>query len=302
MHTQLEPPSERNCEIYHDVAAGMSQRQAADKYELSQPMISKIVRQYKQWIVAAAPDEEFNSAQADYLAIDAWCETLERGKELACEAYEKSCLPRKAPVVDDRPIRWYPAKPEMRCLKQMIECAEKFVIASQAREKARRELRDRRDGNPKYQAEQSEMERTIRQRHFAGHIQRDVGAREKRQVSLAEALAILARPDLVCQLTSALTGVPPVPPEIRALSEPAKGDDPAPPEPAPEVIKPGAVPEKSAEKPRAERLSPSTGDNRPKGKQPATSSIQMMRPRQNSSPAAPSADLRHQQTVGRRTG
>ena len=227
MYKQLEPPTDRNLEIYQDVAAGMSQRQAAQKYSLSQPMISKIVKQHKLWVVAAAPDPEFSYDQADFLALDALCETLAWSKERAHEAYEESCQPRQAPSEEGRPGRWYPAKPDMRCLKQMNECAEKFVVASKARESSRQILLSIRERDPHFKAWQSRLEKTERRRQMAGNLQDDIGRREHRVVSLAEALEILARPDLVCQLTSELEGVPPVPPDVRRLSEPEAPEAPA---------------------------------------------------------------------------
>jgi hypothetical protein len=273
MYQQLETPTERNGEIYHDIAAGMSQRQAADKYNLSQPMICKIVKQYKEWLIATAPDEQFSNVQADYLATNAWCETLTRGKELALEAYQQSCQPSQAPRDDGKPGRWYPSKPDMRCLKQLVECTEKFVVASKAREAARRLLEGAREQDPKYQAEQRRIKHENVQRRLAEQLRCDIGARENREVSQAEARAILARPDLGCQLTSKREGVPPVPADVRRLSEPDYGVVNAIPKTAPAVIKASESSKISTERAAAERLSPAGGQDGAKGSEPATKGV-----------------------------
>jgi hypothetical protein len=185
-----ETPSDRDRNIYYDCLAGMTQRRAAEKYEITQARVCQIVKQFKLWRVAYAAEEEFSGAEQDFLANDALLELCERGKEMALQGWEMSLKPQQQETEEGRG-RWIPAKPDMRCIKQMIECGQKAVEATKNMESARYLLRCERDRDPTYQAEQARLRREECERRVEAQKRRDREAAERRAAEEAAAAALI---------------------------------------------------------------------------------------------------------------
>jgi hypothetical protein len=98
---------------------------------------------------------------------------------MAQEGYEVSCVDRLLPEKEGVRGRWVPARPDMRAIKTMTDCAEKFVTATKARESARHLIIAERDRDPQYQAEQARLRREESQRRVAAQQQRNREAAER---------------------------------------------------------------------------------------------------------------------------
>jgi hypothetical protein len=183
-----QTPSDRDRKIYYDYLSGMrTQQQLAEEHNLTQARVSQIVKQFKDWRIAYAASEEYSGPEQDFLANDALLDILERGKQMALHGYAVSCEPQEQEVAEgERRGRWVPAKPDMRCVKQYVECGEKTVVALKNMEAARYLIKCDRDRDPKYQAEKAQRWREECERRVDEQIRRDREEAERRDREEAE--------------------------------------------------------------------------------------------------------------------
>jgi hypothetical protein len=132
-------PSERNFDVYRAVSSGLTQRVVAERFELDQSRVCRIVKQVKKWMIAFAPIESrlSPSDEANYFAADAYLNTLRRYQEEAEAAFRLTCQPPPEKEGETKPRRCHLPKPDIRCLKYAGELAEKIPEATTAVNRAR---------------------------------------------------------------------------------------------------------------------------------------------------------------------
>jgi hypothetical protein len=74
-------PSQRNRDVFAAVAMGKSHSEAAALFDLTQPRVTQIVRQVREWSVQAAGGElgEFNELQQLRMAMQEWFKSCREG-------------------------------------------------------------------------------------------------------------------------------------------------------------------------------------------------------------------------------
>ncbi len=86
-------PSQRNREVFAAVAMGKSHAEAADQFGLTQPRVTQIVRQVREWSMQVAGGElgEYNEVQRLRLAEETLRVQLDGWMRMAMQEWFKSC-------------------------------------------------------------------------------------------------------------------------------------------------------------------------------------------------------------------
>jgi hypothetical protein len=86
-------PSQRNREVFAAVAMGKSHSEVAGEFDLTQPRVTQIVRQVREWSSQVAGGErgEFNEVQLLRLAEETLRVQLDGWMRMAMEEWHKSC-------------------------------------------------------------------------------------------------------------------------------------------------------------------------------------------------------------------
>src|SRR6187401_2341754 len=85
-------PSRRNREVFAAVAMGKSHAEAAEQFGLTQPRVTQIVRQVREWSMQVAGGEmgEFNEVQRLRLAEETLRVQLDGWMRMAMQEWRKS--------------------------------------------------------------------------------------------------------------------------------------------------------------------------------------------------------------------
>jgi hypothetical protein len=92
MAVRRQIPSQRNRDVFAAVAMGKSHAEAADQFGLTQPRVTQIVRQVREWSMQAAGGElgEFNEVQRLRLAEETLRIQLDSAMRMAMQEWRKS--------------------------------------------------------------------------------------------------------------------------------------------------------------------------------------------------------------------